>query len=88
MRFSLLAPLTVVVAALVSSLAVTFGLRYVVRPLQKLDRQATRLAWGDFAAAAEPVGGVQEIEDLRRTLAGMAAQSKAIRPACAIIWPP
>ncbi len=74
MRFSLLAPLTVVVAALVSGLAVTFGLRYVVHPLQTLDRQATRLAWGDFAAVNEPVSGVQEIEDLRRTLAGMADQ--------------
>lgn len=74
MRVSLLAPLTVVVAALVSGLAVTFGLYYVVRPLQALDRQATRVAWGDFSAVDEPVSGIQEIEDLRRTLAGMAGQ--------------
>jgi signal transduction histidine kinase len=74
MRLSLLAPLTVVVAALMSGLAVTFGLRYVVRPLQALDREATRVAWGDFSAVSEPVGGVQEIEDLRRTLEGMADQ--------------
>jgi len=45
-----------------------------VRPLQALDRQATRVAWGDFSAVAEPVGGIQEIEDLRRTLATMAGQ--------------
>jgi signal transduction histidine kinase len=74
MRLSLMAPLTVVVAALMSGLAVTFGLRYVVRPLQALDREATRVAWGDFSAVSEPVGGVQEIEDLRRTLEGMANQ--------------
>ena len=74
MRLSLLAPLAVVVAALVSGLVVTFGLRYVVRPLQTLDRQATLVAWGDFTAVSEPVGGVQEIEDLRRTLEGMAGQ--------------
>lgn len=74
MRFSLLAPLTVVIAALISGLAVTFGLRYLVHPLQTLDRQATRLAWGDYTAVSTPVGGVQEIEDLRRTLAGMAEQ--------------
>jgi two-component system sensor histidine kinase UhpB len=73
-RLSLLVPLTLVGVALISGLAVTFGLRYVVRPLQTLDRQATRVAWGDFAAVSEPVGGVQEIEDLRHTLAGMAAQ--------------
>jgi signal transduction histidine kinase len=46
----------------------------VVHPLQTLDRQATRLAWGDYSAVSEPAGGVQEIEDLRRTLAGMAEQ--------------
>lgn len=74
MRVSLLAPLAVVAAALVSGLAVTFGLHYVIRPLQTLDRQATRVAWGDFSAVDEPVSGVQEIEDLRRTLAGMANQ--------------
>lgn len=73
-RLSLLVPLTLVGVALISGLAVTFGLRYVVRPLQTLDRQATRVAWGDFAAVGEPVGGIQEIEDLRRTLAGMAEQ--------------
>ncbi|MFQ5611872.1 MAG: histidine kinase [Anaerolineae bacterium] len=74
MRLSLLAPLAVMAAALVSALALTFGLRDVVRPLQALDRRATRLAWGDFSATDEPVAGVQEIEDLRRTLAGMAEQ--------------
>jgi signal transduction histidine kinase len=74
MRVSLLAPLAVVAAAVVSGLAVTFGLHYVIRPLQALDRQATRVAWGDFSAVDEPVSGVQEIEDLRRTLAGMANQ--------------
>jgi signal transduction histidine kinase len=73
-RLSLLVPLTLVGVALISGLAVTFGLRYVIYPLQALDRQATRLAWGDFAAVGEPVGGIQEIEDLRRTLAGMAEQ--------------
>jgi len=74
MRLSLLAPLVVVVAALVSGLAVTFGLRYVVRPLQALDRQATRLAWGDFSETSEPVEGVKEIKDLQHTLTGMAEQ--------------
>jgi signal transduction histidine kinase len=74
MRLSLLAPLVVVVAALVSGLAVTFGLRYVVRPLQALDRQTARVAWGDFSALSEPVSGVQEIEDMQRTLQEMAVQ--------------
>ena len=74
MRFSLLAPVLVAAAALLSGVAVTFGLRYIVHPLQALDRQAARVAWGDFSALREPVGGVQEMEDLRRTLEGMATQ--------------
>jgi signal transduction histidine kinase len=74
MRLSLLAPLVVVVAAILSGLAVTFGLRYVMHPLQALDKKANQVAWGDFAAVSEPVGGIQEIEDLRRTLEGMAGQ--------------
>jgi len=74
LRLSLLTPLVVVLAALVSGVAVTFGLRYIVYPLQALDRKATAVAWGDFSAVREPVGGVKEIDDLRRTLEGMAAQ--------------
>ncbi len=74
LRLSLLTPLVVVLAALVSGVAVTFGLRYIVHPLQALDRKATAVAWGDFSAVKEPVGGVKEIKDLRRTLEGMAAQ--------------
>lgn len=74
MRLSLLTPVLVAAAALLSGVAVTFGLRYIVHPLQALDRQAARVAWGDFSAVREPVGGVQEMEDLRRTLEGMATQ--------------
>jgi len=43
-----------------------------VRPLQALGSQAERVAWGDFSATRTPVGGVEEIEDLRRTLDQMA----------------
>ncbi len=45
---------------------------YIVRPLQELDRRAARVAWGDFDAVQQPVGGVQEMDDLRATLAQMA----------------
>jgi signal transduction histidine kinase len=74
MNVTLFAPLVAVAAAVVSAVAVTLGLRYVVRPLQALDRRASLLAWGDLSAIDEPVGGVQEIEDLRRTLSQMAHQ--------------
>ncbi len=74
LRLSLLTPLVVVIAALISGAAVTFGLRNIVYPLQALDKQATAVAWGDFSAVDKPVGGVQEIDDLRRTLEGMTRQ--------------
>ena len=74
MNVTLFTPLVGVAAAIVAAIAVTLGLRHVVRPLQALDRKARQLAWGDMSAVNQPVGGVQEIEDLRRTLAQMADQ--------------
>lgn len=74
MRFSLIAPLLLVVALIGAALTILFGLRIIVHPLQELDRQAMRVAWGDFEAVQTPVGGTQEIEDLRETLNDLAQQ--------------
>lgn len=74
MRFSLVAPLLLLVAAIAAALTIAFGLQAIVRPLQQLDRQAVRVAWGDFEAVQTPVGGTQEIEDLRQTLNDLAQQ--------------
>jgi len=65
-------PLLLLFVALLALVAVSFGVLNVVRPLQELDRRAQRVAWGDFDAVKQPVGGVQEIDDLRATLAQMA----------------
>ncbi|MBM4458716.1 MAG: HAMP domain-containing protein [Chloroflexi bacterium] len=70
-------PLLLLFVAVVALLAVSLGVINVVRPLQELDRRAGRVAWGDFDAVAQPVGGVQEIDDLRATLAQMAARIRA-----------
>jgi signal transduction histidine kinase len=64
-------PLLLLFVAVVGLLAVSLGVLKVVRPLQELDRRAARVAWGDFDAIEEPVDGVQEIDDLRVTLAQM-----------------
>jgi len=77
MRFSLVAPLLLVVAIIGAGLTILFGLRAIVHPLQELDQRAVRLAWGDFEAVQKPVGGTQEIEDLRRTLDDLAQQIRA-----------
>ena len=65
-------PLILVAAASVSFLTLYFGLKRVVRPLRALAVQANRIGQGDFDAAAQPVGGVDEIEELRVALHIMA----------------
>jgi len=74
LQYTLLAPLIILAAAVASLAALYFGLRRVIRPLQGLGRQASRLAWGDFRAIGQPVDGIGEIQDLQRTLQEMAAQ--------------
>ncbi len=74
LRYSQFMPLVAVLAAIISVLALYYGVRSIVRPLQALGQQAERVAWGDFEATGTPVGGVEEIEDLRRTLGQMAAR--------------
>lgn len=70
-------PLALLAVALIALLAISFGVAQVVRPLQELDRRAQRVAWGDFDAVKQPVGGVQEMDDLRATLAQMAERIRS-----------
>lgn len=74
LRLDRVMPFILLTAAVVSLLTLFFGLRYVVHPLQQLGARADRIGRGDFKAAAEPVDGVKEIEDLRLTLDRMARQ--------------
>lgn len=72
LRYSQFMPLVAALAVVVSVLSLYYGVRAIVRPLQALGARAERVAWGDFGATSRPVGGVEEIEDLRRTLDQMA----------------
>ena len=72
-----LLPLALLFVAVLALLAVSFGAVNIVRPLQELDRRARRVAWGDFDAVNEPVGGVQEVDELRATLAQMAERIRS-----------
>jgi signal transduction histidine kinase len=72
LRYSQFMPLVAALAALVSLLTLYYGVQAIVRPLQLLGEKAEQVAWGDFDATGTPVGGVEEIEDLRRTLDHMA----------------
>ncbi|MCL4395417.1 MAG: histidine kinase [Chloroflexi bacterium] len=73
-QYSVLLPLVFLVVAIVALGAIYFGIRNVVRPLQRLVQVAGRIAYGDYAAASRTVGGIHEIEELRETLDGMAQQ--------------
>jgi signal transduction histidine kinase len=72
-----LLPLALLFVAVLALLAVSFGAANIVRPLQELDRRARQVAWGDFDAVKEPVGGVQEVDELRVTLAQMAERIRS-----------
>lgn len=61
-------------AGLLAAVALFFGVRGIVGPLQVLDEQAARLGWGEFEAIVAPVGGIAEIQELQTTLIQMAEQ--------------
>ena len=65
---TLLAPLVLIPVVLLAVLALWFGARRIIQPLQKLEIQAKELAWGDFNAVKQPVGGIEEIQHLQQTL--------------------
>ena len=63
-----LAPLILVPVVIMALIALWFGARQIVQPLQDLETRAADLAWGDFQTIEEPVGGIDEIERLQHTL--------------------
>ncbi|MGB8252115.1 MAG: histidine kinase, partial [Anaerolineaceae bacterium] len=71
------APLVIVPVFLLAVLAIWFGARRIVTPLQKLEKQAARLAAGDFEAIRQSVGGIEEIRNLQSELIEMTDKLKA-----------
>ncbi|MFA5788145.1 MAG: ATP-binding protein, partial [Actinomycetota bacterium] len=78
---SLMAPLVLVPALLLTLLALWFGARQVVQPLRQLGQEAALLAEDRPPGSTRPVGGIAEIRDLQRTLNGMAQRIQAARAA-------
>jgi signal transduction histidine kinase len=72
-----MAPLVVVPAFLLALLALWFMAKQIVQPLQKLETKAAALAWGDFNAIEDPVGGISEVRHLQMELAEMARKVQA-----------
>ena len=71
------APLVLIPVLLLSLVALWFGTRRIVQPLQTLETKAAQLGWGNFEAIEEPVGGTAEIRRLQRELVHMAQQLKS-----------
>jgi two-component system sensor histidine kinase UhpB len=67
-----LAPLALVPILLLSLVALWFGARQIIRPLQILETRAADLAWGNFDTIARPLGGIEEVQRLHRTLVHLA----------------
>jgi signal transduction histidine kinase len=74
---SLLTPLVLIPVVLIAVMVVIFGARRVIRPLQQLEAQAARAGQGDYAALAQPISGISEIQTLHATLAQMADQLRS-----------
>lgn len=81
MRASEMTPIILVLTAVAALVVIYFGMRYIIRPLQELEEDARRVAWGDFAAIEKPVGGVEEIETLRQTLHQMTTRIRGYQVA-------
>lgn len=76
-RYSQAAPLALVPGLLIAIGAVWLGTQRIVYPLRRLESQATELAWGDFAAIEQSVGGIAEIQHLQGTLQHMTRRVQA-----------
>src|SRR6266498_4068924 len=72
-----MAPLVIVPAFILALIALWFVAKQIVQPLQDLESKASALAWGDFSAIGNSVGGISEIQHLQMELAEMARKVQA-----------
>jgi len=72
-----LAPLILVPVFLLAIFLIWFGANRIVKPLQKLEKQASGLAVGDFETIQKSVGGISEIQHLQAEMIQMAKELQA-----------
>ncbi len=66
------APLLLVPLLVLALIALWFGARQIIQPIQELEKRASDLARGDFQGIHQPVGGIEEIRRLQGGLERMA----------------
>ncbi len=72
-----MAPLVFIPIFILALIALWFGAKQIVQPLQKLESKAAALASGDFESIKESVGGISEVQHLQKELSGMARKVQA-----------
>ena len=77
LQLTQMAPLVIVPAFILALIAIWFGAKQIVQPLQKLESKAAALAWGDFDAIQESVGGISEVQHLQKELTEMSRKVQA-----------
>lgn len=77
LQLTQMAPLVIVPAFILALIALWFVASRIVQPLQKLESKAAALAWGDFEAINEPVGGISEVQHLQLELTEMSRKVRA-----------
>ncbi len=77
LQLTQMAPLVMVPAFILALIALWFGAKQIVQPLQRLESKAAALAWGDFDAIKESVGGISEVQHLQMELAEMSRKVQA-----------
>jgi signal transduction histidine kinase len=78
---SLMAPLALVPAFMVTLIGLWFGARQVIQPLRELQDQAEQLATDEGATLDSSVGGIAEIQHLQETIIRMAERLWSAREA-------
>ncbi|MBI5944694.1 MAG: hypothetical protein HY864_10025 [Chloroflexi bacterium] len=77
LQLTQMAPLVMVPAFILALIALWFGAKQIVQPLQRLESKAAALAWGDFNAIKESVGGISEVQHLQLELTEMSRKVQA-----------
>ena len=77
LQLTQMAPLVIVPAFILALIALWFVATRIVQPLQKLEIKAAALAWGDFDAIKDSVGGISEVRHLQLELTEMSRKVQA-----------
>jgi signal transduction histidine kinase len=77
LQLTQMAPLVIVPAFILALVALWFVASRIVQPLQKLEAKSAALAWGDFEAIKESVGGISEVQHLQMELTEMSRKVRA-----------